>query len=617
MRFRSLVIAALAGPLSAAAAPLPTAFTYQGHLTEAGAAASAAYDFEFCLFGSAGGADLLACHAPLESVAVTQGVFAVRLDFGAAAFAGDERFLEIRVRPDASTAGFTVLAPRQVISANPYALHALSVDDDAIGSVQIANGTILGADLVPGAVGTSQLANAAVSLAKLAANSVDSSKIVDGSIAPADIAAGAVGLAQIDPAQVQARIGGACGSGQFLQGVNADGSVACGLLPVTHVNALNTTVAAPKASDPDVAIGADGLPVVCFVAFDAAETQAQLHVAKCNDDACSGGDETVSAVDTSSPLNGVGCHIAIGADGFPTIAYQGFDNPPTARFLRVARCNDAACSGGNETLSTVDGPPASTFNAEELDMVIGGDGNPVIAYRENSLGGALKLARCNDPACSGGNETLRVLDDHASDSLGFAPALMLGADGFPTIAHGNATTQSLRVFDCDDAACSGGGESTGTVFAAVGGSPISGFAIALGSDGFPILSLLDSNDARVKAIKCNDPACSGNDEAVSTVFTGDGGAIAATLDSAIAVAPDGAPVVVFDGPFAAAVRSAKCNDAACSGGNETVSVLDVPPDELGFPLNMTLDTGGLPVVVYPDRQTLKLKVVRCGTRSCL
>jgi hypothetical protein len=46
----------------------------------------------------------------------------VPLDFGASAFNGDARFLEIRVRPGASGGAFTTLSPLQPITPAPYAL---------------------------------------------------------------------------------------------------------------------------------------------------------------------------------------------------------------------------------------------------------------------------------------------------------------------------------------------------------------------------------------------------------------------------------------------------------------------------------------------------------------
>jgi hypothetical protein len=57
---------------------------------------------------------------------VTNGIFAVNLDFGANSFNGGARYLEISVRADGSGQGFTTLNPRQPVTSTPYAVRALN-----------------------------------------------------------------------------------------------------------------------------------------------------------------------------------------------------------------------------------------------------------------------------------------------------------------------------------------------------------------------------------------------------------------------------------------------------------------------------------------------------------
>ena len=75
------------------------------------------YDFEFRLFDAGAGGALIGVQQVLN-VSVVNGVFNVNLDFGANAFPGANRFLEISVAP-AGGAGFTILAPRQQILSAP------------------------------------------------------------------------------------------------------------------------------------------------------------------------------------------------------------------------------------------------------------------------------------------------------------------------------------------------------------------------------------------------------------------------------------------------------------------------------------------------------------------
>ncbi|HMV85602.1 MAG TPA: tail fiber domain-containing protein [Blastocatellia bacterium] len=102
-------------------------FTYQGKFTDAGQPANGNFDLQFKLFDAAsGGTQQGASPVTLEDVVVTNGVFTVQLDFGAGAFPGAARFLEISVRPGASTGAFTLLTPRQPLQSTPYAVRSLS-----------------------------------------------------------------------------------------------------------------------------------------------------------------------------------------------------------------------------------------------------------------------------------------------------------------------------------------------------------------------------------------------------------------------------------------------------------------------------------------------------------
>ena len=103
-----------------------TGFIYQGSLNSGGVVANGNHDFEFALFDAVSGGAQLGATLPQNGVAVTNGIFAVSLDFGSQ-FPGAGRFLEIRVRPTGGGA-FTPLTPRQQITSAPYAVKSLNSD---------------------------------------------------------------------------------------------------------------------------------------------------------------------------------------------------------------------------------------------------------------------------------------------------------------------------------------------------------------------------------------------------------------------------------------------------------------------------------------------------------
>lgn len=136
--------------ICASAAPLGTAFTYQGRLNDGPNRANGSYDLKFTVF------DLPEYGFPVgpvitnREVIVSDGLFQTELDFGDRVFANSSRlWLEIGVRK--SGEGFyTALTPRQLFTPTPYALYspnagtaatavsALTAQTVSAGSVGIA-----------------------------------------------------------------------------------------------------------------------------------------------------------------------------------------------------------------------------------------------------------------------------------------------------------------------------------------------------------------------------------------------------------------------------------------------------------------------------------------------
>jgi hypothetical protein len=101
------------------------AFTYQGRLSDGGAPVKGATDFTFTLYNADSGGGAVGVSNVVHDLLISNGLFTASLDFGAV-FDGSSRWIEIAVRPGASTGGFSVLNPRQPLTATPYALYALT-----------------------------------------------------------------------------------------------------------------------------------------------------------------------------------------------------------------------------------------------------------------------------------------------------------------------------------------------------------------------------------------------------------------------------------------------------------------------------------------------------------
>lgn len=169
LSFHTLLLFSCLALLRSSAAPLGTAFTYQGKLADGGNPAQGIYDFRFAIYDAAESGAQMGTAITNSPVGVTNGLFTVTLDFGSGVFTGDACWLEIAVRTNGIAGDFTLLTPRQPLTPSPYALFAPS----AGAAASAATATTVAA----GGVGS----------ASLQANAVTSDKIADGTVAAADV----------------------------------------------------------------------------------------------------------------------------------------------------------------------------------------------------------------------------------------------------------------------------------------------------------------------------------------------------------------------------------------------------------------------------------------------
>jgi len=105
-----------------------TAFSYQGQLSQSNSPYSGTADLQFRMFTAASAGTQIGSTQLATNVSIANGLFTVNVDFGAAAFDGNARWIEIAVTaPSTNGSGpFTTLTPRQRLSAVPYASMALN-----------------------------------------------------------------------------------------------------------------------------------------------------------------------------------------------------------------------------------------------------------------------------------------------------------------------------------------------------------------------------------------------------------------------------------------------------------------------------------------------------------
>lgn len=339
-----------------------------------------------------------------------------------------------------------------------------------------------------------------------------------------------------------------------------------------------------------IAIGADGKPVISFI------DEGALIVAKCENEICTS--STIHTVD--DPENDLsGPSIAIGSDGLPVIAYVD----RTAENLKVAKCNDQACAGGNENISTVDDPDNSS--GWYASIAIGQDGLPIIGYLDRTAR-ALKVAKCDSSSCAGTNQISTL------NAYGIKSSIAIDADGFPIInflAAGSSPSEgTVRIAKCNDVACAGGDET----ISIVDDSSMIGFgastALTIGANNLPAIVSYDVLDDEIRVVACNDIACSGADETITKIDRGGG-----AQRLSIVTGADGFPVISYRDGFFGALKVAKCNNFECS--NLIISRVDSLGD-VGTS-SIAIGDDSLPIVSYGETGSNSLKIVHCGRPSCL
>lgn len=174
-------------------AALGTVITYQGALTNGGQPANGAYDFRFRLFDAASNGTQVGADVTLNDATVTAGIFTAQLGFGDV-FNNTQLYLEIAVRPGADGGAYTVLAPRQRLTAAPYANYARKAPWSGLLGVPAGFADNVDNDTQYGAGNGLVLAN---------------------------------GVFAVNTGVIQQRVSGACAAGSSIRTINQDGTVVC------------------------------------------------------------------------------------------------------------------------------------------------------------------------------------------------------------------------------------------------------------------------------------------------------------------------------------------------------------------------------------------------------
>ncbi|NLE57700.1 MAG: hypothetical protein GX616_05020 [Planctomycetes bacterium] len=124
-----------AAALTYAQTPVGSGFTYQGQLKSGGAPYTGTADMQFTLYDAAVAGNIVAGPIVSDNVQVANGLFTTTLDFGADAFNGEARWLQLAVVTPAGGGAYTPLDPRQAVRPAPYAVKVPGIDGYSLNAV--------------------------------------------------------------------------------------------------------------------------------------------------------------------------------------------------------------------------------------------------------------------------------------------------------------------------------------------------------------------------------------------------------------------------------------------------------------------------------------------------
>lgn len=314
--------------------------------------------------------------------------------------------------------------------------------------------------------------------------------------------------------------------------------------------------------------------------------------------ATAGSDESLAIVDASGRPGEYSSSLVLDADGNPVVSY--YDS--VDRELRLAHCNDPNCTGGDESVQVV--APAGDPDGWDTALALDVEGHPVISYYDASLMD-VRLVHCNDSNCAGDDESLQTV--HSAGAVSESISLALDGAGNPMISY--FSEGLLRLARCNDPNCAGDDESLQIVDPTV---DLLGWdtSLVLDADDHPVIAYHHAMPNQLRLAHCNDPNCAGGDDPLETVANAGLG----VQYMSVALDADGHPVIGYQDTTDFTLRLAHCNDPNCAGGDESLQV--VGADSSGYHTSLVLDAAGNPVVSHAHGATSSLRLTHCNDPNC-
>ena len=238
-------------------------------------------------------------------------------------------------------------------------------------------------------------------------------------------------------------------------------------------------------------------------------------------------------------------------------------------------------------------------------LALDSSGRIFISYFENATQD-LRLVRCGNTTCTLANTITTV--DSAGD-VGRFSSLEMDSRGYPVISYYDSTNGNLKLARCGNAICNSG-NTIATVDST--GDVGSYTSLSLDGSGNPVISYSDNTNRDLKLARCGNANCT----AGGAIATVDGfGSIVGT-NNALTLDRYSNPVISYFDGVNGDLRLITCGSTSCLFANNNIQIVD-SAGFVGMFTSLALDSSGNPVISYYDDSNGALKLLHCGNAACL
>lgn len=274
----------------------------------------------------------------------------------------------------------------------------------------------------------------------------------------------------------------------------------------------------------------------------------------------------------------------------------------------IASAESIQFSKGAFGTTTITIIPETKFVSDDLSMAMDSNGYPIVASFDTAGADSLVVLTCQDLQCI--TKLAENRFTFATDQ-GRENSIAIGSDGFPIVsARDGSTTRRLDIIACRDRLCSDTDDIITQISSGSDGIG-SQTSLAIGSDGFPVIAHRNSTGNNLMVTKCNDIICTKNQ---TTAVTSDA-SFTSTGNASIAIGVDGFPIVAYDNTSNLLAVLA-CNDKSCIGANEEKNTISFASDNIGDTPSLVIGPDNFPIIAHQNFTNRTLMVTKCYDTAC-